>query len=337
MTLKNVKYDEIVKALVNRIKNGELTAGMRLPGQFALAEEYGVSAITANRALNELRKLGFLERRQRSGSYVAANPRFISQILIVIYSHNNCPESWLRSYWDEIWQINQTRGVATRIIRREDPELSEEFLQRNPFTGVILAGFEDEKIIERLTRLQVPYLVMGIRARYSRFNVTENRNDAARKLAEALYRDGARNFMFAGNLSQLNHQDALEGCRLAVAALAGTTVEVIDTDQTSLPEYFKKDNVCVKHPQDALLVMGSTLPFQLLSCWSAVYPRIKLGFFTESAMIMNLRTVAYLAVYRQAQVSQLAVAMLDDIAAGKVANTTVKFADVEILMPGDSP
>jgi GntR family transcriptional regulator len=77
---KNPKYELIVDSIREKIRTGELEPGRKLPGQFVLAEEYGVSAITSNRALSELQKLDLVERRERSGTYVSGTPRVLTDI-----------------------------------------------------------------------------------------------------------------------------------------------------------------------------------------------------------------------------------------------------------------
>ena len=43
MNRTDTKYEHLVKALAERIRTGELAPGTRLPGQFALAGEYGIT------------------------------------------------------------------------------------------------------------------------------------------------------------------------------------------------------------------------------------------------------------------------------------------------------
>ncbi len=63
-------YLKIYQDLIDRITSGEYRAGMMLPSETALCKQYGVSRITAKRALDLLREQGYIMRRQGSGSYV---------------------------------------------------------------------------------------------------------------------------------------------------------------------------------------------------------------------------------------------------------------------------
>ena len=67
-------YQQIFVILQNKIQAGELAPGDPVPGEQALCEEFGVSRITARRALNELADRGLVERRRGRGTRVAQAP-----------------------------------------------------------------------------------------------------------------------------------------------------------------------------------------------------------------------------------------------------------------------
>jgi DNA-binding GntR family transcriptional regulator len=117
MKKSSLKYQLIVEDLREKIIRGELVPGTKLPGQFELADRYGVSAITANRALNELRMHGLIERRERSGSYVAKSPRALSEILMVMSGEYDNQAQWLSPYWQTISGIAEGDGISTQLIQ----------------------------------------------------------------------------------------------------------------------------------------------------------------------------------------------------------------------------
>jgi DNA-binding GntR family transcriptional regulator len=53
-----------------RIAAGELAPGARLPGERDLAAEYGVAALTARRAVRDLRERGLVVTLPSKGTYV---------------------------------------------------------------------------------------------------------------------------------------------------------------------------------------------------------------------------------------------------------------------------
>ncbi|WP_225770639.1 PLP-dependent aminotransferase family protein [Inquilinus sp. Marseille-Q2685] len=68
------KYRSIVTSLADRIRSGELLPGSRLPPQRQLAAQLGVDLTTVTRAYTELKRMGLVEGRTGSGSFVHGVP-----------------------------------------------------------------------------------------------------------------------------------------------------------------------------------------------------------------------------------------------------------------------
>lgn len=64
-------YQRIKDAILDNIHRGKWQAGQPISTEMALADEFGVSRMTVNRALKELSEERVLERRQGSGTFVA--------------------------------------------------------------------------------------------------------------------------------------------------------------------------------------------------------------------------------------------------------------------------
>ena len=66
------RYHRIAEALRDRIHDGELKAGERLPNQRRLASEFGVTLMTLRQALELLEREKLIDRRHGLGTFVAA-------------------------------------------------------------------------------------------------------------------------------------------------------------------------------------------------------------------------------------------------------------------------
>ncbi len=64
------KFELVRDKIARGIWSGKLRPGHRLPGERQLADRYGVSHMTARRAVGELVHLGLAERRGRTGTFV---------------------------------------------------------------------------------------------------------------------------------------------------------------------------------------------------------------------------------------------------------------------------
>ena len=63
-------YDQIERNLRDLIINGHLKPGQTMPGEWDLVELYGVSRLTIRRALDELVRQNWLEKKQGVGTFV---------------------------------------------------------------------------------------------------------------------------------------------------------------------------------------------------------------------------------------------------------------------------
>lgn len=63
-------YQQLLVQLQSRIDSGEFGPGAVLPGEFDLSRDYGVSRITAKRALDELAEAGLVKRERGRGTRV---------------------------------------------------------------------------------------------------------------------------------------------------------------------------------------------------------------------------------------------------------------------------
>lgn len=63
-------HQRILSEIEAHILSGRWPPGFRLPSELALAESYGCSRMTANKALTQLARTGLIERRRKAGSFV---------------------------------------------------------------------------------------------------------------------------------------------------------------------------------------------------------------------------------------------------------------------------
>jgi GntR family transcriptional regulator len=67
-------YHQVYLLLRQRIEAGQFAPDAPMPGENALAAEYGVSRLTLRRSLDQLEAEGLVLRRRGSGTYVQAEP-----------------------------------------------------------------------------------------------------------------------------------------------------------------------------------------------------------------------------------------------------------------------
>lgn len=67
-------FREVMVEILRRITQGPWGPGSLLPGEIELAEEFGCSRTTMNRALREVSELGYLDRKRKAGTRVRLAP-----------------------------------------------------------------------------------------------------------------------------------------------------------------------------------------------------------------------------------------------------------------------
>lgn len=124
-------YSQLTRAMKSAISSGRLVAGSRLPPTRVLAEELGVSRITALTAYEQLRAEGYIVGRVGSGSFVSdshANPMPAHETTVRTIAPSSRYAKRARQLAD--WSIGANRS---------DLRLEMQFgrLQANPTLGTI--------------------------------------------------------------------------------------------------------------------------------------------------------------------------------------------------------
>lgn len=80
MSQSKAIYVQLMDSIKNKIKEGELKVGDRLPSEREMAEQYGINRMTVRNALKKLQNEGILESKRGSGCYVTSVPRVEDKI-----------------------------------------------------------------------------------------------------------------------------------------------------------------------------------------------------------------------------------------------------------------
>ena len=70
MNTNNSKYLQISQDIIERIMNGELAPGDRVPSEHELMQQYGVSNTTARKSLLNIELKGWVIRIKGKGTFV---------------------------------------------------------------------------------------------------------------------------------------------------------------------------------------------------------------------------------------------------------------------------
>ncbi len=329
------KYLEIAGELQRRITSGKYPPGMRLPGHTRLAREFGVSVITSNRALEELRRERLIVRRERQGSFVASKTRELGLISVLLPAPKQEIAGYQHYYLQGCLHRAEELGYDVKLHHfHEIRKMSREQFRRELGDGVIYLGVIDRDIYYKVSELGRPVVALGLE-QPNGLSALENRVECGRELLKTMIADGCRRPGFIGRLDTPNHRLCRDGYLEGIADLNIGFRYVRDTT-TDLFEKVLVDLLSPDLEVDAVIVAGCTLPIAALPVIMDLRPRsIKLGCFTDDPNIRQLAGVAYIGDYSQEATGSMAIDLLADAASGTAAAPEVRFPPYRILRPGE--
>lgn len=94
------KIQQITNQIRQDIVGGGYAPGVKLPSQIDLSERFSVAGMTIRTVLKKLEKEGFIESRNRSGTYVSASPPHLCQYGLVFWIDPKDPNeiNWSRYF-----------------------------------------------------------------------------------------------------------------------------------------------------------------------------------------------------------------------------------------------
>jgi DNA-binding LacI/PurR family transcriptional regulator len=109
-----VKQQQIAADLRQQIVQGELKPGTQLPTRVELEQQFDVSTITVQRALDQLAGDGFVVARGRQGTFVAEHPPHLSTYALIFPHRHSEGRPWPR-FWTALVQ-------ETMRVQQEAPQ-----------------------------------------------------------------------------------------------------------------------------------------------------------------------------------------------------------------------
>lgn len=208
--------------IVAEIERGILKPGDMLPSEPVLAEQLGVSRMTANKAILALVGKGLLKRIRGQGTYVCDILPRQTQKRCAVAICSDTSRVMEDYYFGQIfWQLQTSldaHGVETRMMRIESGsvEAFEEF-------DSVIAIAPDESVVPALARIArsgVPVVVVGARWRSEWLSEVDSDNVLGSALAVNHLLDlGHRRLLFVGALpSSSNTIDRRQGFWFAAKA-----------------------------------------------------------------------------------------------------------------------
>lgn len=216
------RYLRIQRILETQILEGKLPAGSQLPGERALAKQFGVSQMTVNRAIQELVRRGRLYRRSGAGTFVtdAVQPVRAHGVALVI-PHTELPQAdtYLREPFRAMRNVAQDRKLTLQILQA-DLEEYEQIAQKYARGALLFIAPPNDayNVLVQLWQCGTRFVVMGASWQSSPFPCVDSDNFAgARRAVEYLLSLGHRRIAYLnGWQGSTNCADRLCGYQQAM-------------------------------------------------------------------------------------------------------------------------
>lgn len=209
-------YEQIQSDLIQKIETGVFEEHQRIPSENELSREYGVSRITATKALTELALNGYIYRVQGKGSFVAP-----VQDRPTPTSGNGNTKPYLVGFvipssWD-YHSVNLIRGITSTLsfpqfivnTFRSDSTESEEYIlhhfYQNHYDGILLFPNDFEFYSDTILQMhlnQYPFVLIDrIFQKLNCSYVTSDNPGGSEIAVEHLLQKGHTKIGFAGYVS----------------------------------------------------------------------------------------------------------------------------------------
>ncbi len=219
-------YKRIRRQIEMRIRRGEFSSGNRLPGERDLASQFGVSQMTANRAIQELVTDGLLVRRVGSGTYLSSTDSASAvtqeRLLIMVTSFTEHPEKdvYLQSPFWAISKYTTRDNCSLQVIQSPETHFTQ-IVDRYPHAAFIFVAPSEEsyETLLNLHRQHVPFVVLGASWSEAAFACVDSDNTSGTSMAvDFLARLGHRRIAFVNGMSNAtNCRDRAQGYRQGMA------------------------------------------------------------------------------------------------------------------------
>lgn len=220
-------YYQLYTSLLERIRSGEFAVGDMLPSERQLSRDYGVSRITAIKALDLLEREGYIERLQGRGSFVVERRSSVSptQCRRVAFCLPTFADSYITSILVGAARAAMRQSFQLQVIGVESEESEAKYIREAVEQGVEgmlvfpRADYPDLSLYEELVAQHYPIVLLD------RYYPDIDTNwvafadeTAAYELTELLIERGHRRIaVFPGHeVSITSVRDRLQGYRRAL-------------------------------------------------------------------------------------------------------------------------
>ena len=159
-------YEQVIEQIQERILNGELKKGNKLPSERELSEQMNVSRTSIREAIRVLETMGVIESKQGEGNFICTNiEKSLIEPLSMIFKLND--GTWQNVLeLREVLELQTVKIAATRATEKECMELKSIINEMKKEAGstynnkaIVLL---DQKFHNKLAAISKNYLIESL-------------------------------------------------------------------------------------------------------------------------------------------------------------------------------
>src|SRR5258708_2817965 len=160
------KHNQIVQRIRAQITDGELAPAQALPGQAELSRKLDVAPMTVRLALRQLMHEGWIETRERVGTFVVARPPHLTNYALVFWNEPHGYTPWSKYYaalTEAARQLDRVGGRRIQIFHGIDHHVDTEdyqnllgLVQAHRLAGLVFANFPYMLVLKNSPLLSQP-------------------------------------------------------------------------------------------------------------------------------------------------------------------------------------
>lgn len=159
-------YEQVIEQIQERILNGELKKGNKLPSERELSEQMNVSRTSIREAIRVLETMGVIESKQGEGNFICTNiEKSLIEPLSMIFKLND--GTWQNVLeLREVLELQTVKIAATRATEKECMELKNIINEMrketdNTYNDKVIVLL-DQKFHNKLASISKNYLIESL-------------------------------------------------------------------------------------------------------------------------------------------------------------------------------
>ncbi|MCM8818538.1 MAG: GntR family transcriptional regulator [Candidatus Omnitrophica bacterium] len=269
---KKTKYNQVKSFIIDYIDKKKLKTGDRVPSENEIAQSFGITKVTASRALNELVNEGILYRIQGKGSFFAGYKTKVSNILLFFPIVSSYDPYFTGPLLETFFHSIDDRGLNLSMFYFRENERIREIPDIKNCKVIIVAALKKGEGLsdELLEKINIPVIYLSSHPEVPVSYVAFDNKKGAKKAVEYLIKMGHRKIAYfsADYRQNISNEERMEGYIEALNENGIRHKIILNGDYTEESGYkLAKEILEMKERPTAILTCNDLVAIGAIHCF----------------------------------------------------------------------